>query len=314
VFIKTTCEATNLRLEEDKVEIECGGELTVVVSIEPGKTAGKFSCTALGKVIPPPEYAGHLSGDTTQANPKFDQYLRDIEVRLFYGYLGRAIRLLMWRRGINAEYTIPLHREAFWSIDGEHWQQFNLFSIKIVFGMPSKRGQVPAEVLTDVGKLVESGQDEPLAHGLLRDAWSRRSESHRISLMLAISAAEVGIKDFVSKLVPDASWIVTSIQTPPLRRMLTEYLPLLPVKARLEGKTLVPPDELLHEIGTGNDLRNKAIHQGRIDIAADKLERVLRAVNDLLWILDVYQGHVWAIRSVRPEILTAWKQDSGKKG
>ena len=92
--------------------------------------------------------------------------------------------------------------------------------------------------------------------------------------------------------------------------MLNDYLPLLPVKAKLKGKTVAPPDQLLREIRTGNDLRNKVIHQGRTDITFDKLDRVLRAVDDLLWILDVYQGHAWAIRHIRPEILKVWKQDS----
>jgi hypothetical protein len=248
VFIKTTCEASNLRLEEDRVEIECEGELKVVISIERAETTGKFSCTALGSVIPSTEYAPHLGGNTPQANPKFDQYLRDVEVRLFYEYLGRAIRLLMWRRGINAEYTIPSRREAFWSIDGEHWQQFSLFSFKIVRGMPWKGGQVPAEVLTDVGKLVESGQDEPLAYGLLRDAWSRRSESRGISLVLAISAAEIGIKYCVSVLVPGAGWLKrTNIPI-----LLNHYLRLVRENATPEARTLVLPDEVVSEIETGN--------------------------------------------------------------
>jgi hypothetical protein len=91
--------------------------------------------------------------------------------------------------------------------------------------------------------------------------------------------------------------------------MLKEYLPLLPVKLRLEKKTLVPPDELLHEIRTGNDLRNKVSHQGHVEITAEKLDRILRAVSDLLWILDLYQGYKWAIENVQPQVLSSWKSD-----
>jgi hypothetical protein len=130
--------------------------------------------------------------------------------------------------------------------------------------------------------------------------------------VFAITAAEVGIKQCVSNLVPEAGWIVENLQTPPLHRMLREYLPLLPVKLRPKGRTLVPPDELLHEIRTGNDLRNKVSHQGHAEISAEKLDRILKAVSDLLWILDVYQGRQWAIQNVRPQVLSSWKSDGAK--
>jgi hypothetical protein len=93
VFIKTTFEASGLPLEEDRLEITCGGELKVVVSIERAKTANKFNCTALGDATPPPEFALDLTGNADpQANPKFVQYLINTESRLFYEYLRRTIK------------------------------------------------------------------------------------------------------------------------------------------------------------------------------------------------------------------------------
>jgi hypothetical protein len=44
----------------------------------------------------------------------------------------------------------------------------------------------------------------------------------------------------------------------------------------------------------------------------EKLDRILRAVSDLLWILDVYQGRQWAMRYVRPQTLNSW-ESTGKK-
>ncbi|MGH8647030.1 MAG: hypothetical protein ACREX4_22260 [Gammaproteobacteria bacterium] len=41
----------------------------------------------------------------------------------------------------------------------------------------------------------------------------------------------------------------------------------------------------------------------------EKLARILRAVSDLLWILDTYQGHKWAIHYVDPAVLNNWKPD-----
>jgi hypothetical protein len=115
MFIKTTFEASGLRLEEDRLEITCGGELKVAVSIERAKTANKFNCTALGDATPPPEFALDLTGSAAQqANPKFVQYLIDTESRLFYEYLQRTVRLLMWRRGMTVDYSLTSYRQAFW--------------------------------------------------------------------------------------------------------------------------------------------------------------------------------------------------------
>jgi hypothetical protein len=160
-----------------------------------------------------------------------------------------------------------------------------------------------------VSRLVERGDDEPLAHQLLREAFAQRTGSPHSSLVFAITAAEVGFKECVSNLVPEAGWLVENLQSPPLYRMLKEYLPLLPVKLRRMGKTLVPPDELLREIRTGNDLRNKVSHSGHVEITAEKLDRILKAVSDLLWILDLYQGRPWAVRYIQLEVLASWESD-----
>ena len=44
----------------------------------------------------------------------------------------------------------------------------------------------------------------------------------------------------------------------------------------------------------------------------EKLIRILKAVSDLLWILDFYQGHRWAIFYVQQAVLGAWKSDDAK--
>ena len=81
--------------------------------------------------------------------------------------------------------------------------------------------------------------------------------------------------------------------------MLTEYLPYLPVKLKLTGKTLAPPEDLLQEIRTGVNLRNQVAHLGNASVTSEKFDKIIKAVSDLLWILDFYQGHKWAIRNVQ---------------
>jgi hypothetical protein len=308
VLIKTTLEADNLRLGTDeRLELNCESDLNAMVTIEQANTKGKFTCTALGDVTPPAKVAMALTGNKPQTVPRVDQYLKAAEHRLS-SHLSRTLRILMWRRGISVAYNRPVFTGAFWSLDGQQWNRiYGLLQGSSSVEPQEPAGPVPPEIVAAVGALAANGQDEPLARQLLREAWAQKDQSYRSALVLAIAAAEVGLKHCISALVPDARWLVENNPTPPLHKMLTEYLPLLPVRARLTGKTLVPSDDLLHEIETGVGLRNSVVHLGHVKMTAEKLDRILRAVSDLLWILDVYQGHKWAIRYIDPAVLNNWK-------
>jgi len=221
----------------------------------------------------------------------------------------RTLRVLMWRRGISVANNRLVFRGAFWSLDGQQWKPIHgLLQGFISFEPGEGAGRVSPETVVALGTLVASGQDEPLARQLLREAWAQKDRSQRSALVLAITAAEVSLKHLISALVPDARCLVEN-PTPPLHKMLTEYLPLLPVKARLAGKILVPPNSLLDEIKTGVELRNRVVHLGHLTLAGEKLDRILCTVSDLLWILDTYQGHKWAIRHVALAVLNDWKPD-----
>jgi hypothetical protein len=67
------------------------------------------------------------------------------------------------------------------------------------------------EITDYVSTVVANGGDEPLARQILREAWAQKSASPRSALVLAIAAAEVGFKQCVSQLVPEARWLVEEI-------------------------------------------------------------------------------------------------------
>jgi hypothetical protein len=312
VLIKATFEAEGLGLEKDeRLTINCGGDSDTVITIEHSDLPGKLICTTLANVTPSARVAEEFGQEDPQTIPRVDRFLTDTIAGLT-GQLGRAIRVFMWRRGLHVEYSPPpVRSSASWSLDGHTWNPIR-DRVALLWGwnsIPIYQGPVPAEITEYVGPYVANGGDEPLARRILREAWAQKSASPRSALVLAITAAEVGFKECVSELVPEARWLVDEAPSPPLYRMLTEYLPHLPVKLRLRGKTLVPPEDLLREIKTGVFLRNQAAHRGE-SVTFEKLLRILKAV--LLWILDFYQGHQWAIRYVQVAVLDAWKSDDAK--
>jgi hypothetical protein len=212
--------------------------------------------------------------------------------------LVRAIRVLRWRRGY-VEDGNPLRSAGLlgWSDDGHIWN--------VVSDPPGSLGLQPGipflklsdDVLASYTELMRSGTREPIARELFREAWALRRNSPRSALLMGIAAAEVGFKAFISELVPDAEWLAFNAPTPPLNKMLATYLPTLPVKLKFEDSAFVPTP-LRRVLSDGAELRNKIAHAGSSAPSREDLERILKAVNDLLYLLDGYSGHEWAVQCV----------------
>jgi hypothetical protein len=149
-----------------------------------------------------------------------------------------------------------------------------------------------SELAASVIELVNAGNREPIGHELFEEAWNQRSDLPRSSLLIGMTAAEVGFKTFIGDLVPDAEWLAFNAPTPPLVQMLEQYLPGLAVRQRITDTTpLLVPKKILDTIRKGVLLRNRIAHAGE-DVKQDSLKEILGAVRDLLYLLDFYAGHV----------------------
>jgi hypothetical protein len=112
---------------------------------------------------------------------------------------------------------------------------------------------------------------------------------------MAMSAAEIGLKELVSRLVPDAGWLVGNVPSPPLVRMLIEYLPRLPL-VNSDAAFVPPARSILDELRKGVTMRNSAAHIGARHVDIDDVEHVVDAVTDLLWLFEYYVGNDWALQ------------------
>ncbi|MDA2916392.1 hypothetical protein MYX64_06070 [Nitrospinae bacterium AH_259_B05_G02_I21] len=221
-----------------------------------------------------------------------------------YDFLTRTVQVLRWRGAAKGPHS-PFSVSGWgWSFDGQLWKPVP--SVIQVFWEAISPLRATGEVCVQVERLVTEGATEPIGHELYREAWEQRHQNPRSSLVIGMAAAEVGFKQCVSTLVPDAKWLVEEAPSPPLVRMLQEYLPQLPAKCMIQGEVLQPPDEVMDALKKGQNLRNKVAHVGIPAPAYGTLEKVLLAVHDLLWILDYYCGHDWALEQIRPEIKRAF--------
>ena len=229
----------------------------------------------------------------------FRSFLQDVRLELNEA-AQRAVRVLRWRTNEPGPPRPFGALGSWWSFDGKSWYPIPSKLSVLFLGLQNTVHLAPHEN-NDILTLLRAGQDEPMPHVLFREAWEQRSSNPGSSLVIGMTALEVGVKSLIASLVPDASWLAMHVPTPPLIQILAEYLPQLPAKHRFGGEVKPPPLSILNEIRKGVSLRNGVAHRGQHPPDFDGLERILLAVKDSLWLFDYYAGHSWAFNHLRIE-------------
>jgi hypothetical protein len=154
---------------------------------------------------------------------------------------------------------------------------------------------------------LQSGSAEPLAHVLFREAWDLRFRSARSSLLIGFTAAEVGVKRHIVRMMPITKNLVMPMPSPPIKDLL-DYIDYVPSNALRIGEGRLIPRSIRKTLIDMSTLRNKITHTGDHDpdgekLTIDVLDAKLGAVRDLLWLLDYYAGHLWAAKYLSEERL-----------
>lgn len=243
----------------------------------------KVAGSELGKIIPPlsilPASIRSALGD---AGSKIAQAVR------------RAVELVRWRSGSDGQYQ-PLSaivNQDRWSTDGVNWHQLPTDTYAV--SETDSWKELGDAVVGDLRDLADGKWTEPVGHSLWREAWKLRNLAPRSALVIGVASAEVAFKELVSDLVPDAGWIVQNAPSPPLVKMLSEYLPSLPARNKFDEKVLPPSKSTLDVLKKAVAQRNKATHVGQT-VKTDSVEQTLLSIRSILWLLDYYRGHRWAL-------------------
>jgi hypothetical protein len=140
--------------------------------------------------------------------------------------------------------------------------------------------------------------DEPLGHELLREVWTNYDTNLRSAIVLAVAAAEVGFKQFASKMLPDTAWILENLQSPPLLKMLDTF-PWDSLKLAINQQKITVPDSIKDELKKAVTLRNEIVHGRSGSLTGDSTESVLYCVRDLLYFLDaLVDRKEWAFNHI----------------
>lgn len=226
----------------------------------------------------------------------FDQYPAEVQAfmsriyRTLYEWASRVWRLLRWRSD-----AIGSH-ELFQTILASEWSrgdQPSWYKLPVKgYGRTGSWGipRLDAPVAYSVQRLLTSGIAEPTSEELLREAWAARGANPRAGLLLAVAAAEVSFKELVIDLVPEVRWLTLNVQSPPLVRLLSNFLPELPVR---QGVAAPPPRELRRVMQKAVEARNDLAHQGEFDRLDVDLYEILEVVRSLLHQFAYYRGFTW---------------------
>jgi hypothetical protein len=98
----------------------------------------------------------------------------------------------------------------------------------------------------------------------------------------------------IAFLVPAAEWLVMELPSPPIRKIVSDWLPTLPIQSHY-----LPTKRLRRALNKAVEARNEIVHTGHtpsVDVPG-----LLEATADLLRLFDVYRGHDWALEHVSDE-------------
>jgi hypothetical protein len=186
--------------------------------------------------------------------------------------------------------------------DDKDWVTLGTASIKVTIGRPSLTAASSPHA-SEVSRLLGGGVTEPIAHELLEEAFGLKATVPRSALILSCTALEVGTKQLISSLTPDNEWLLREVASPPVEKLLRNYLPQLPRKAFVNDPLETFSAEFLNQIKKVVTLRNELAHRGTATIRTDWLDEWLKQCKDLLYLFDFYNGHSWARRWIQPSNL-----------
>ncbi len=205
--------------------------------------------------------------------------------------------LLRWRCNLAGPIELPPLDEFEWSMDGVNWR------------LDPRRPAFPAaewgpDLVIDAARradldaMLASNTREPLHQSLLREALSMRSSNPRSALAIGVTAAETAIKWLVGRVAPDAAWLVQNLPSPPIAKIVEEYLSTFPRTPPMKFSA-----EVIKALKFVVNARNDLVHGKGTSLDDAMMERGFAALRDVVWLCDYYGGIPWAVNRVRPTTL-----------
>jgi len=219
----------------------------------------------------------------------------------------RALAVALWRTGARSgppEIKVyPLH--LFWTrqlMEGgtsseSSWDQVP--SGIVTVGLPDLSFfNLDESIAPHISLLLDEATPQPLGHDLLREAWRIHESNPRAAVVVAVAAIETGLKQFIASQLPQAEWLLRNLPSPPLHKLLRDFLPSVPSKAK--GHQTVPAlnSSTVRVVTEAVERRNSIVHVGEAEVDEEWLAALFQEARRLLYDLDYHSGYEWAAKVV----------------
>jgi hypothetical protein len=202
----------------------------------------------------------------------------------------RFITTLRWRQRASTAVRPFSSLGSFWSSDGNHWNRMP-GGVYAVVAIPTGIAAGP-ERDEAINKLLQNDEYEPLAHELAREALALCETSPRSALITAVVALETGVKHYIKDAAPNTSWLIENLPSPPVERLMTEYIPEINATARRPELPLTSKE--LDLLKKRISQRNHVAHGASSSVDARNLKEFIKFVINVLYRLDFCRGLTWA--------------------
>ena len=220
--------------------------------------------------------------------------LESVETELA-SHMDRFLYLLRWRQDFDSESRLVDHRALYWRT------KQGVYPIAPMKGGPrtitmlamlglqwGDENESELRELWSTDRLIE-----PLGHTLLHEAGSLAEESPRSAILILTAAIETAVKMHLSTAAPDTAWLMEEIQSPPVFKILRDYIPSVHESRGVDMSYWAKLLPLFKKTQKLIEVRNKVAHTGRIPEDAGPIRAYLYLASDIIYLLDVLDGHAW---------------------
>ena len=229
----------------------------------------------------------------------FSEFIRQIYGELNFA-LKNTLRTLKWIYDIETEHVSIGVTNYYWSRDNQIWHNLPLSRFLTDFSFHSyiEFSNEKKELLL---QQLNKRHFEPEFHVLYREGRKLLLNNPRSATVISVAALEFAVKSCIVYLNPKSTWLIESFQSPPVFKIIKEYLPDLTADIYYNGIKINIPERIHIEIQNIVTNRNQIVHRAAPPLEFKSLRNKLIAIKDVLHIIDFYMGNQWALEYISDE-------------
>lgn len=196
--------------------------------------------------------------------------------------------LVRWRYNFDGSETNINSAKCELNIDAKTWHEIHhpgpvlqIRPITIPGYMTTKNLQ------STLQRLIDKKAEEPISQKLIRESISTMAKNPKGAFVIAATALEVGVKEFILTMTNENEWLIENLPSPPIVKILSEYIPTICTDFKLS-------EDKISKLKTLINRRNKLVHVGEFNLDKSQLLKSINLIYDILILFEIKKGNNWA--------------------